>query len=142
MKHFVVLPFILCLTSCAVFGQTPQEHLALIQQAAISSRLTIRPVIDQICKAEAENCARQNQLRTASFILSPEEECPGLALCDKVRTIIIKTLEALQFAITDANTALAIGDEARYEEAVGRAAELLLEVRRQLMILGIVPGEE
>ena len=136
-----VLPILFLATSCATFGQTPSEHLALIQQAAVASRMTIRPVIDRLCADEARRCAEENVLVGALFrpSQSPEEECPGLAMCDQVRTIIINTLQALQYAIVDANTALAIGSEERFDAAVQQAAALLIEVREQLAILGVVP---
>lgn len=121
----------LSLTSCA-WTQDKNATLSAVQEAAIAARMAIQPVIDATCQYELEKCGSE-------MLVS---DCPGYELCDKVRGIIIRTLQGVQFAIVDAQTALAIGDSKSHAEAVARALDLLIQVRQQMAILGIIPGGE
>lgn len=128
MRKVIVAIIAITLTSCAMFS-SPRTTLGTLQDAAVAARQTLRPVIDSICANEKARCG-------------DALECPGFDMCHNVRMIIIQTLEAVQFAIADANIALAMGNEERFEEAVKRVEELLEQVQYQMEVLGIIPPAE
>ena len=139
MQKAIILVLALLLASCAAFS-SPRTTLGTLQDAAIAARMTIRPVIDAYCEAELARCQQEQVLEVA--LLTDDPFCPGYDLCNTVRGYIINTLEAVQFAIADANLALALGNEERFEAAVVRVGELLNEVREQMQMLSIIPMDE
>jgi hypothetical protein len=134
-----VTPFILVVTlfGCASFS-TPMASLGTIQDAAIAARMTVRPVIDGMCEEARRACDETNKLEAAYFV--DASDCPEFDACQQVRLIVINTLEAVQFAIADANLAIALGQEDKYDAAVAKALELLANVQKQMQILGIIPN--
>lgn len=137
----LVLSITLFLAGCSAFS-TPRASLATLQDAAIAARMTIRPVIDAYCASAREECDARNKLALAVFIADGPSDCPEYDVCNKVRLIIINTLEGIQFAIADANLALSLGQSERYDEAVARTLDLLADVQKQMQVLGIIPGVE
>jgi di/tricarboxylate transporter len=134
-----VTPFVLvsALFGCASFS-SPRTALGTIQDAAIAARMTIRPVIDGMCEEAKRSCDESNKLTTAYLVNT--SDCPEFDACQQARMVVINTLEAVQFAIADANLALALGQEDQYDVAVARALDLLASVQKQMQILGIIPG--
>jgi len=120
-------------TACSAFS-SPRTTLGTLQDAAIAARQTIRPVIDALCADAKRKCEEGLQLADMSA-------CPEYELCQQVRMVIIDTLEGVQFAITDANLALALSDEDRFEDAIEQARKLLIEIQRQLQILRVIPSD-
>ena len=143
MLKYTAIGIVLTIAGCSAFS-SPRTTLGTLQDAAIASRMTMRPVIDGACAEELRRCEQANKLIPAMLI--SVGDCPGFDMCNKIRMIIINTLEAVQFAIADANLALAMGQEDRFEDAVMRVEELLSQIQIQMQILGIIPevddGEE
>ena len=139
MNKLIAITLALLLAGCSAFS-SPRTTLGTLQDAAIAARMTMRPVIDRICATLLAECQQEQVLEVA--LLTDEPWCPNYDTCDQIRMIIITTLEAVQFAIADANMALALGDEERYEDAVLRVGELLEEINLQMQMLGIIPGVE
>ena len=139
MNKLATLTLIPFLASCAAFS-SPTTTLGTLQDAAIAARMTMRPVIDAYCAEEKRRCDQANKVEAA--FLTSIGDCPGYEMCHQVRMIVIRTLEAVQFAIADANLALALGNEERFEDAVIRVGELLVEVQNQMQLLNIIPMDE
>jgi hypothetical protein len=136
-KVIATLAITLMLSSCSSFS-TPMASLSTIQDAAIAARMTVRPVIDGMCEEARRACDETNKLEAAYFV--DTSDCPEFDACQQVRLIVINTLEAVQFAIADANLAIALGQEEKYDAAVAKALELLANVQKQMQILGIISG--
>jgi hypothetical protein len=136
-KVIATLAITLMLSSCSSFS-TPMASLSTIQDAAIAARMTVRPVIDGMCEEARRACDETNKLEAAYFV--DTSDCPEFDACQQVRLIVINTLEAVQFAIADANLAIALGQEDKYDAAVAKALELLANVQKQMQILGIIPN--
>lgn len=112
------------LTSCSNWRDGTQKGLEYAQQAGVALRESGAPALDAICTKEARACI-------AAGVQKPED-CPGWMKCNSYRSTIARALEALQRATLDASTALAIGDSQSADEAVGRAVQLLAQVRQSL----------
>ena len=126
MAKLLILLTLLPLASCAGFQAKASQTLAATQQAAISARETLLPIVNGYCRAAAEAC-RELQ----------DEACPALVTCSDVRDKIIDVIIAVHYAILDANTALAIGDETSTWAAIDKALELIRQLRVQMQELGI-----
>lgn len=133
MQKVIIAMSIAVLPSCSAFT-SPRASLASIQDAAVAARLTIQPVIDGICDEAKRQCEESSRLLPATLT-----NCPAYDSCNRVRIIIINTLQAVQFAIADANLAVSLGQSDRADDAIARAVELLIEVQKQMQVLGIIP---
>ena len=127
MKKYLTTIAIIFLMGCANFQQKAGNTLVVAQSAAVSARETMLPIVDNFCVQTAEAC-RQVQ----------DTQCEPLAKCQEFRVDFINALIGLHYAILDANTALAIGDEETTWAAIDRALELIRELRLQMRALGIV----
>lgn len=135
----VILSITLIMTGCAAFS-SPRTTLVTLQDAAIAAHSSIRPVIDAYCAQAKADCDEANKLEAAYLVST--SDCPAFDACNKARMIIITTLEGIQFAIADANLALSLGQDERFDVAIARALSLMADVQRQMQILGIIPGAE
>ena len=123
---YLILAAVLTLTSCANFADRAGTSLAAAQGAAVAARETLLPVVDGLCVSIAQTC------RDLS-----DTECEALVTCQDVRRKTIKTIIAVHYAILDANTALAIGDEESTWAAIDKSLELIRQLRIQMQELGI-----
>ena len=126
MKKFVLFLAFATLTSCANFQVTASQTLATVQGAAVASRETLLPVVDGLCTNVAEVCRDVQDL-----------DCQALVTCQEVREQVIMSIIAIHYAILDANTALAIGDETTTWAAIDKALELIRQLRVHMMEIGI-----
>lgn len=126
MHKYLTLLMIPILASCASFQEKAGTTLATAQAAAVSARETMVPIVDSYCRGAAEACREVG-----------DTTCEPLANCDQFRTQFINALIGVHYAILDANTALAVGDEESTWAAIDRALELIRQLRVQMKELGI-----
>jgi hypothetical protein len=95
--------------------------------AGVGLRETAFPLITAMCNDEISKCE-----------VSGDPSCPGYHKCKNARAKIAKSFVALQFAILDANAALAIGESDSAYEAVGKVLSLLADIRKHLSESGVM----
>jgi hypothetical protein len=113
----------LLLTSCAWDHQAATDTLGTIQDAAVATRETFLPLINEVCRAAAQDCHTAGDM-----------ECKPLQVCDEVRNRVIDSFVSLQMAIADAHTASAIGDTKSAEAAIAKSIELIKQIREHTSI--------
>ena len=126
MKKLTVVLMLVLMTGCAGFKVKATNTLAVAQNAAISARETLLPIADGLCAGIAQTCRETADL-----------ECKPLNTCQQVRRKVITSIIAIHYAILDANTALAIGDEDNTWAAIDKALDLIRQLRIHMRSLGI-----
>ena len=130
MKHIICILTLPMLLSCTKFTDT----LGTVQDAAIQARMTFQPVVDGICADFAEDCVG-NEDMLVTLAQNPDA-CEAYATCDEVRSHIITTFEQINMLIADANLSTALADSDGADEALGKALELIEQIRQQMRSLG------
>lgn len=127
MQRTLLALAILSTVSCASFHDT----VGTIQEAAITSRATFQPVIDDICSTFAQSCKNEKLTDIGRTV-----SCDRYEACHQIRDGIISAFQHLQMLLADANMSYAVGDSESASEAVAKATALLQTIRDQLRHLG------
>lgn len=132
MKHYLIsfVTVVLLAASCAGWQGKIESGLDYAHEAGVAIREAGAPLLNQKCKEAAYSCVERG--------ITDPADCTTYVDCVRVRSVIAKSLIALQQAIMDGKTALAIDDAGSAEAATARALELVYLIRKQLMEHGVL----